>query len=398
MIEHLKKSPNAVRARDESLQLGVVLTHMLNGCLYRNTTKTPYPQLEADVAMHQAEDLMSEHDVDVYDDERYDWSPVGDKQGLFLLGILRRVLDGDMLALAYKAEDMPTLRGLFGQTGIRVVPSKRNPYRVPNRQTQTSSTINHRTEPVPERNLGLADRASGSTSQSREGRPSIARRTRTSASVKRGSTGVPLWEQFKCDLLQKAPSPKGRQHRSFLTVTAIEKVNAPDRLFKSPVLPFTQCRVNHVDGTFWTGIMFDRYFPPTHTTINHSLQNYVQCGHPRAPRALLGLFNQMLWLPQPENDRIWNTRQAGASSAKAVPTGSRGPAPILAVNPLVYKGERWVIRSVRPEEMNPEEEGRQSPVYDVPFEMSSDEEQADREQAARDERIRRREEEEESSE
>ncbi|KAH9918284.1 uncharacterized protein B0H18DRAFT_882857, partial [Fomitopsis serialis] len=35
MIEHLKKSPNAIRARDESLQLGVVLTHMLNGCLYR---------------------------------------------------------------------------------------------------------------------------------------------------------------------------------------------------------------------------------------------------------------------------------------------------------------------------------------------------------------------------
>ncbi|KAH9912735.1 uncharacterized protein B0H18DRAFT_849285, partial [Fomitopsis serialis] len=158
-----------------------------------------------------------------------------------------------------------------------------------------------------------------------------------------------LWEQFKCDLLQKAPSPKGRQHRSFLTVTAIEKVNAPDRLFKSPVLPFTQCRVNHVDGTFWTGIMFDRYFPPTHTTINHSLQNYVQCTYwkqwsallakhdevdiPALRRALLGLFNQMLWLPQPENDRIWNTRQAGASSAKAVPTGSRGPAPILAVNP-----------------------------------------------------------------
>ncbi|KAH9911526.1 uncharacterized protein B0H18DRAFT_1128571 [Fomitopsis serialis] len=382
MIEHLKKSPNAVRARDESLQLGVVLTHMLNGCLYRNTTKTPYPQLEADVAMHQAEDLMSEHDVDVYDDERYDWSPVGDKQGLFLLGTIvsdhgsyltdrRRVLDGDMLALAYKAEDMPTLRGLFGQTGIRVVPSKRNPYRVPNRQTQTSSTINHRTEPVPERNLGLADRGIRIDIASREGRPSIARMNedeRLQGPISEGKTASIV--------------PDGHSNREGERTRQAVQVAG----FAVHAVPRQSRGRNILDGHNVRPV-----FPADTHHHQPSLQNYVQCTYwkqwsallakhdevdiPALRRALLGLFNQMLWLPQPENDRIWNTRQAGASSAKAVPTGSRGPAPILAVNPLVYKGERWVIRS-----------------------MSSDEEQADREQAARDERIRRREEEEESSE
>ncbi|KAH9828576.1 uncharacterized protein C8Q71DRAFT_693093, partial [Rhodofomes roseus] len=133
-----------------------------------------------------------------------------------------------------------------------------------------------------------------------------------------------LWEQFKHDLLLKAPNPVDTVLASYLTVTHLEVANTPDGLFQSPALPLRRARLMVVTPTIWSGQMFDRFFPLLGTVITHPVQNYTNCVYwglyggmmreynshdqVRIRNALRTLFETLLWLPFPESERMWSTR------------------------------------------------------------------------------------------
>ncbi|KAH9931385.1 uncharacterized protein B0H18DRAFT_832582, partial [Fomitopsis serialis] len=159
-----------------------------------------------------------------------------------------------------------------------------------------------------------------------------------------------LWEQFKYDLIDKAPGPRDKRQPSYMIVSQEERVNAPDALFQSPELPFSQVRVIKVERDHWRTKMFDRYFPLPNVPINHALQNFTNCTYWKLWGGLVGgrttpvnvnlirgavfrLYDELLWLPYTESDRIWTTKTTTAMRANRIPCDSDAPAPLLAINP-----------------------------------------------------------------
>ncbi|TFY53993.1 hypothetical protein EVJ58_g9127 [Rhodofomes roseus] len=355
VISNLQRAPSTFRVAARCLQLGATMAYILNSALYRTNLSHPWPELETAVAMYHDPTAASGDEMDDDMLEGDEMVPIGGNQGLFFLAAIekskrfftcndKRVIDMGNLLYLYGADNVTTLNSKFGITGIKVIPRRAHANRRSNRQPMTSSALAVRTEPLPVLDLG------GVQAAERGGEPQLTLTNQIGS----------LWAQWKHDLLEKAPQRRLTTNPRYMTTTALEIANAPTELFQSPELPFQVCRVILVDPTFWTGQLLDLYFPPAATFYQIKKQNYTNCLYwgqygtmtermtaqqvELLRGALKRLIGTLLWVPYPESDRFWVTRTTGHTTAVYVPRRGSGPAPLLALNPFKYKGQRLSIR------------------------------------------------------
>lgn len=377
-----------------------MITHILNSTLYRTDTTTPLPELEEMSAAYEHETTASDVEVDDDELESEAMKPVRRSLGIYFLATLectnghlsldgRRTLDAKNLAGLYMATDMVSLAAKFGVHSIVVRRPLMNPNRRPNRQIMTNSTLENRTIPIPELDLGLHGGGVRPVANGLALRGGRRARDDDEPAQRTDDKLCRLWEQFKHDILLKAPTPLSTAEPGYLTATHLEIANTPDGLFQSPALPLRKARMFVVGTGVWGGLMFDRFFPVPGTVIEHKVQNYTNCQYwgmygglmreynshdqVRVRGALRGLFESLLWLPWPESERMWSTRQDGHAMAVRIPRDSQGPAPVIALNPLHHtKNHNYSIRP-QPDETNDIQIDDGEPDPEVPFEVSSDE-------------------------
>jgi hypothetical protein len=168
-------------------------------------------------------------------------------------------------------------------------------------------------------------------------------------------TVSPILRQFPSDIFQLAPSPKpGSGIDEWILLDPLQRANVDERVFKSFNLGnvFRQAQYRVMTPVSWKTLVFDRYFPPRGKGRG-KLQNFPSAQYYMAWQALLdGLdkdqaeaarafafswFDELLWVPHPESDRMWCTKPDRGKGARKtwtmVPDGESQACPHIARNP-----------------------------------------------------------------
>ena len=163
-----------------------------------------------------------------------------------------------------------------------------------------------------------------------------------------------LWCQMLDDVLVgKGPNPKSRLKPSYGAMDSDGRAQINEAMFKCFRLPFTAARYREASAAHWA-TMFNRFFPPPGSTIPHAMQGFPACRYFKDYMDLIGQmqpndikllraalrsrWNTLYWMPYTGTDRMWVTREASGKQAVALPSGLKGAAPLIGLNPAFTRG------------------------------------------------------------
>jgi len=156
---------------------------------------------------------------------------------------------------------------------------------------------------------------------------------------------------FASDIFQLAPNPKSNLERPWVLLDSTQKEQTKIHIFQSQDISrvFSQAQYRIMSGTDWNDLVFRRYFPVKGATMAKALQHFPFASYYMLWEALmnrldegkakitrdhvLNWFDTLHWVPHPESDRMWSTREATGRSWVRVPPGPAQNCPRLAFNP-----------------------------------------------------------------
>jgi hypothetical protein len=121
---------------------------------------------------------------------------------------------------------------------------------------------------------------------------------------------------------------------------------------------FRQAQYKCVNNETWENLVFDRYFPRKGEAYREGLQGFPVARYYRGWSHLLGRVNiqraekirgfvlnwfcKLWWLPFPESDRMWSTKETQLTRKSGwimVPSGQPQKCPRLAINQAALRSE-----------------------------------------------------------
>ncbi|TCD60512.1 hypothetical protein EIP91_009947 [Steccherinum ochraceum] len=166
-----------------------------------------------------------------------------------------------------------------------------------------------------------------------------------------------IWFQLPADIISLSPNPKSQKKASYILLGAEARSNSTFELFQTCDLSsiFEQIQYKDFDTAGWQDKIFHRYFPPKGTKPR-KMQNFGSATYFRSWTMLMTRlsrrnaekvharlrveFDKLMWLPFPESDRMWSTKQSNAAGFEFLPALPRQPCPQIAFNAKVRKGAR----------------------------------------------------------
>jgi hypothetical protein len=317
--------------------------------------------------MHTAAD-GSDND-DYSSDEDTESYPTMYERGLYFLSDVvttdkvfripnKRHMDMKNLAYLYRMECLAALQQAFNVPQVMLERTPVNHTRISNRRTTTIDVdfVRDDNVVVPHVEFGLLDK--GITIRPRmrpAGRDVDENAEFSDGAEPEGDIDTimrKIWSQFPFDVFTKGPNKKASNANSHIIMNRRDGGNVTIDIFKTFDLSqiFTHVQAKTVDKALWSGLLFDRFFPPKNARAQPrgKLQNFPYMGYYKTwvdikgrmsnanvevvRDALRIQWNQLYWVPFAASDRMWATKIMNTRDWTTHPSSHRGPSPHIAIN------------------------------------------------------------------
>jgi hypothetical protein len=151
-----------------------------------------------------------------------------------------------------------------------------------------------------------------------------------------------LWRQFIIDVIFKAPNPRGNINPSYLKLSADQRREAKDDIFKNLTLSdlFTDVAYRNGSTQDWTRA-FKWLFPEPGFKTTSAIQNYPSCPYFKkwmnfienpddlevvtaSRQQIWKKIKTLRWIPDAQQDKMWSTKAARGFTRWPDSTGSSG--------------------------------------------------------------------------
>lgn len=151
-----------------------------------------------------------------------------------------------------------------------------------------------------------------------------------------------LWNQFIIDVIFKAPNPQGNTNPSYLKLTAAQRRDGKDDIFKNLTLSdlFTDVAYRNGSKDDWKRA-FKWLFPQPGFKTTNAIQNYPSCPYYKtwttfienshdsdvvmaSRQEIWKRVKTLSWIPDAQQDKMWPTKAASGFTRWPSSTGSSG--------------------------------------------------------------------------
>lgn len=368
VLETLRYAPAVHRRWLESFALGAGIIYVMNSLFYTPDTGAAWQSLAKHSAMRIPDDTDPTYNSQEEDVVEIPMQEIGDRQGLFFFGQLIRdrgtlrlsrfhLLPTKDLCTLYGEDSEFNLRSHFQTASIRREPApKPVQRRFTNNASHTTRVTDSHMVPIPEIDFGLTARGvefrrNGGISGPDAEVDSDDEDGDNDTMDQRVSK---LWLQMLDDVLVgKGPNPRRHTQASYGSLSATDRHEVSEEMFKCFRLPFSVARYREASPSHWT-LMFTRFFPEPGTTLPHAMQHFPACRYFQDYRAMISQMEKndvkilrralrqrwdgLYWMPYTGVDRMWVTRNVVGAQTFTLPPEWKGAAPQVGLNPRFARG------------------------------------------------------------
>lgn len=359
VVENLQSANRITRIKPVSLSLGALVTYQINALIYRPAEGRSEDILLKAACQHVLNDENTATHPIMYGRGVYFMSDITSSDGTYRLPEAR-IIGEDILVDLYRRDFLEDIEAEFDEPLVPNKALREPPTRRSRKRTiayvlhASSSGEDDEAEggDVPEtpRNVG------GTAANEFEELVVDPRTTSRLSDIKRC---------FASDIFQLAPNPKSDLEQPWILLDPTQKEQIKIYIFRSQDISqvFSQAQYRIMSGTDWKDMVFRRYFPAKGATMVKALQHFPSASYYMLWEALmnrldedkakitrdhiLNWFDTLRWVPHPESDRMWSTREATGRNWVRVPPGPAQNCPRLALNPR-FGGELGLNMVERP--------------------------------------------------
>ena len=377
VVKNLQDADRVARIRNESLALAALAIYQINALIYRPADgRAEYALLEA--ACQHLPDKTGDSVTrpTLYSRGAYFLSDIMN-EGIYCLPTVRPI-GPTILAALYQRDNLADIEAEFND-----------------RETDDEMAVAASKPRKHKTTLELADDSDSDYEISSVGEVPTAAIVED-PDVK--NTIRKIMRQFPSDIFQLGPKRRVTEGSPWILLDREDAMNINIDMFQSldfrMVFRQVQCQI--VKPEFWYEQVFGRYFPQKGAARMIGLQHFPSATYYRLWGVLMSeldkesteairkrlfcWFDEFLWVPYPDSDRMWSTKMMCGIVWFRLPMGEPQPCPALAINPRHHSSVVAVAHSLREEEEEEEEEENEGMKEGEKWKQMQEEEEEEEEE------------------